>query len=105
MTDLGGRPHRVSRLLVAGGARRAMIRTLVRPRAIPSDLPPTAPMRPPDYSAISRVLPRAAHIEEGFAEWYTLAEKGVHPPARTGGLRGRRLLRAGAPGHFPVGAC
>ena len=52
-----------------------MIRTLVRPRSIPSDLPPTAPMRPPDYSSVNSVLPRGDQLEAAFAQWYTLAEK------------------------------
>ena len=45
--DVGGRPHRASRLIVAGRAPRTQIRKLVRPRTIPSNLPPPRPWGPP----------------------------------------------------------
>ena len=48
ISDAGGRPHRVSRLLLDGALQRGQVRQMVKPRAIIADLPPTAPRRPPD---------------------------------------------------------
>ena len=58
VNDVGGRPHRPSRLLLAGGIQRQHIWKLVAPLPISSSLPPTAPMRPPSYSAVLAVRPK-----------------------------------------------
>ena len=75
ISDAGGRPHRVSRLLLDGALQRGQVRQMVKPRAIIADLPPTAPRRPPDLSAVLATRPQADSLDAGFAAWYTAAEQ------------------------------
>ena len=79
ISDIGGRPHRPSRLLIARGQCRPKVRRMVKPRAIPSNLPPTAPKKPPSYSDVLSVRPNAESLASAFAQWYAkIEEEFVH---------------------------
>ena len=75
ISDAGGRPHRVSRLLLDGTLARGMIRQLVRPRAIPTSLPPTAAPRPADFSVVLAVRPTEEVVAAATQGWYAAAEE------------------------------
>ena len=68
ITDVGVRPHRATRLLIAGSARRAMVRRMVKPNIITADLPPTAERWPPCYAGVLNVAPNAASVAEACKE-------------------------------------
>ena len=46
----------------------------MRPKIIPSNLPPTAPLKPPSYAAVLAVKPQAESNETATKAWYALAE-------------------------------
>ena len=74
ISDAGGKPHRVSRLLLDGTLARGMIRQLVRPRPIPTALPPTAAPRPQDYSTVMATRTCATSIAAAATAWHAAAE-------------------------------
>ena len=73
--DIGGRPHRPVRLIVASAVPRGKVRVLHRPRPISADLPPTAAQRPPSYGGVLVVNPQQDSIERAAASWFRLAEQ------------------------------
>ena len=70
ITDIGGRPHRASRLLIAGCAGRAMVKRMMELRAITTHLRPTAPMKPPCYDEVIKGRPDWQISDEVFRIWY-----------------------------------
>ena len=52
-----------------------MIRRRLKPATMHSDLPPTAELAPPDYSAVCVTRPEASSFADGFGQWYRLSEQ------------------------------
>ena len=78
---VGMHPHSPVRLLLRGDARRYMVRTLCKPKMIPSHLP-HGPALPPDpsYADIVDLCAAADEIslERAVRRWYTLAREEWH---------------------------
>ena len=73
LDDAGHEPHWPARLLLRGGARRHMVRRLVRPRFVPGCLPVGPLPEPPVVDASEDVSQLAGDIGAATAAWYIMA--------------------------------
>ena len=58
VTDIGGKPHNPTRLLLKAGAPPGMVRQMKKPEQIKSAIPIACPNRPPSYSIATELSRR-----------------------------------------------
>ena len=76
ITDLGGRPHYGTRLLITAKDTDDLVWTLKKPRQIPSRLPSGCKQHVPSYSESKNLIgkPTKERISNALKQWYDMAE-------------------------------